>query len=165
MSQKPKVSLIVAMAQGNVIGDEGKLPWHFKKDMAHFKKMTLGKTVIMGRKTWESLGKPLKGRLNLVVSKTLPESTDYILFPTFIEALNFAKKTEPVEVIVIGGGAIYEESLPYVTTIYETFIDHEYDGDTFFKDIFNWGTLWKEVSSETKTENDIDLIFTTWVRK
>lgn len=137
MSDKPVIAAIVAMARNRVIGAGNKLLWHIPEDFKHFKRTTLGKPVIMGRRTYESIGKPLPGRANIVISRN-PESVsgDVFAVATLGAAIDRARKiasSDKVdEIFIIGGGQIYEESLPVTDRIYLTLIARDYEGDTFF---------------------------------
>lgn len=127
-----ELHLIVAHARNGAIGIDGKLPWYLPEDLKHFKRTTLGKPVIMGRKTWESLGRPLPGRKNIVITR----QADYVaegacVVPT-IEAALEAVKDEPVA-FIMGGAQIYEQTLPLVKVAHVTVINADYDGDAYFK--------------------------------
>jgi dihydrofolate reductase len=126
------LALVVAIARRGVIGDRGRLPWKIPEDLRHFKQVTVGHAVIMGRKTWDSIGKPLVERRNLVVSRDrtlrLPGAE---VFGSFEEALAAARATDEAP-RVIGGAAIYGEALPIATTIFLTEIDRDVEGDTYF---------------------------------
>ncbi len=129
-----KISLIVAAATNNVIGRDGGLPWHLSDDLKRFKKLTVGKPIIMGRLTHESIGKPLPDRTNIVISSQVGleiEGCEVVATPE--EALELAAGAE--EVMVIGGGRIYEQMMPKADRIYMTFIDDAVDGDTFFPEV------------------------------
>lgn len=127
-----ELHLIVAHARNGAIGIDGKLPWYLPEDLKHFKRTTLGKPVIMGRKTWESLGRPLPGRKNIVITR----QADYVaegacVVPT-IEAALEAVKDEPVA-FILGGAQIYEQTLPLVKVAHVTVINADYDADAYFK--------------------------------
>lgn len=127
-----ELHLIVAHARNGAIGIDGKLPWYLPEDLKHFKRTTLGKPVIMGRKTWESLGRPLPGRKNIVITR----QADYVaegacVVPT-IEAALEAVKDEPVA-FIMGGAQIYEQTLPLVKVAHVTVINADYDADAYFK--------------------------------
>lgn len=125
-----KISLIAALAVDRVIGLENAMPWHLPADMAWFKRNTLDKPVIMGRRTYESIGQPLPGRLNIVLSRH-PAADDRVTWvATPAQAL--AAAGEAQEVMVIGGGKIYAHFLPQAGRLYLTHIDAEIEGDTFF---------------------------------
>lgn len=127
-----ELHLIVAHARNGAIGIDGKLPWYLPEELKHFKRTTLGKPVIMGRKTWESLGRPLPGRKNVVITR----QADYVaegacVVPT-IEAALEAVKDEPVA-FIMGGAQIYEQTLPLVKVAHVTVINADYDADAYFK--------------------------------
>lgn len=126
------ISLIAAMAADRVIGMDNAMPWHLPADLAWFKRHTLNKPVIMGRRTWESIGRPLPDRLNIVISSQ-PATAEGATWVTSLEdALKAAGDAE--EVMVIGGGRIYEQLLPKADKLYLTHIDAEVVGDTTFPD-------------------------------
>jgi dihydrofolate reductase len=139
------ISLIVAKAENNVIGKEGGIPWRISADMKYFKETTMGKPIIMGRKTWKSLGKPLPGRQNIVISRTIFIANDEVaVVPDFASAHLLASKREPMEIMIIGGGAVYAEALPMADRIYLTEVVGEIEGDAYFPELDM--TEWKEVS-------------------
>lgn len=124
------ISIIVAMGKNRVIGKNGKLPWHIPEDLKHFKKVTFGHAVIMGRKTFESIGRPLPGRRNIIVTRnasfrpagvTVAHSVD--------EALSVAGAENA---FIIGGAELYQQSLDRADRLYLTLVEGEFDGDTFF---------------------------------
>ena len=128
------ISLVVAASRNGVIGRDGGLPWHISSDLKLFKQITLGKPVIMGRKTWESLPRrPLPGRRNIVISRKLDfDATGAETVQTVDAALALARKDDPPEIAVIGGGEIYRLFLPIADQIYLTEVDIEAEGDTVF---------------------------------
>lgn len=127
------ISLIAALAADRVIGMENAMPWDLPADLAWFKRNTLNKPVIMGRLTWESIGRPLPGRHNIVVSSQPGNTTDGVTWVTSLEdALAAAGDVE--EIMIIGGGRIYEQMLDRADRIYLTHIDAEVEGDTHFPD-------------------------------
>jgi dihydrofolate reductase len=140
----------VAVARNGVIGVKGGLPWRLKSDLQLFKRLTLGKPVIMGRKTWDSLPiQPLPGRLNLVLSKDGSfEPTRAVVCETFGEALEIAREQAAEdgvdEVCVIGGAALFEMALPKARRLYITEVDAEPEGDVFFPALDE--AQWTEVS-------------------
>lgn len=138
------ISMIAAMADNRIIGKDNQMPWHLPADFAWFKRCTMGKPVVMGRKTYESIGRPLPGRLNIVISRDASLSIEGITTVTSIEqALEVAAEVE--EVMIIGGGAIYAACLPMANKLYITYIEAEIQGDTQFPD---WGNEFKETYSE-----------------
>ena len=138
------ISMIAAMADNRIIGKDNQMPWHLPADFAWFKRCTMGKPVVMGRKTYESIGRPLPGRLNIVISRDASLSIEGVTTVTSIEqALEVAGEVE--EVMIIGGGAIYAACLPMANKLYITHIEAEIEGDTQFPD---WGKEFKETYSE-----------------
>ncbi|OGT42395.1 MAG: hypothetical protein A3F13_03365 [Gammaproteobacteria bacterium RIFCSPHIGHO2_12_FULL_40_19] len=126
-----KLSLIVAKSKNNVIGKNNQMPWHLPADLKHFKQITMGKPIIMGRKTFDSIGKPLPGRRNMIISRDTKLSiAGCDVFHGIDDALK-AVKNEP-EVMIIGGANLYEQTLARAHCIYLTLIDAEFEGDTFF---------------------------------
>lgn len=143
------VSIIVAKSKNNVIGNKGNLPWHIPEDLKRFKKLTSGKTVIMGRKTYESLpkeSKPLPNRVNIILSKDKSYNSNCcMVFDSLKKALRKAGSDK--EVFVIGGGEIYKEALKYADNVYVTEVDGEFKGDTYFPTL---NETWREVKREEK---------------
>ena len=132
--------LIAALADNRVIGRDNQLPWHLPADLKHFKALTLGKPIIMGRKTWDSLGRPLPGRLNLVVSRQVGLQLDGAeVFPTLDAALQraeaWARAEEAEELMLIGGAQLYELGLAQADRLYLTRVGLEPEGDAHFPDI------------------------------
>jgi len=129
-----RLALVVARATNGVIGDRGQIPWRIPADMHRFKRLTMGKPCIMGRKTWESLPKkPLPGRANIVVSRDPHFTADgAVVVHGFDEAVALAESTPPTEVAVIGGEAIYRAALPRAEIIYLTEVLAEFAGDAHF---------------------------------
>jgi dihydrofolate reductase len=129
------MSLLVAVAENGVIGKQGELlPWKLSSDLKRFKTLTVGHPIIMGRKTYETIGRPLPGRLNIVVSRSpdfAPEGCT--VAHSIVEAIEIAKKADPEEIFIIGGGVIFEETLPLANKLYLTEVHAEPDGDTYFR--------------------------------
>lgn len=128
----PRLAVIVAMAANRVIGKEGTLPWHLPEDLKHFKRVTTGHAVIMGRRTYESIGHPLPKRRNIVVTRN--ESAAFSGCETassLDEAIEMARATDDCP-FVIGGASLYEDALPRATELHITAIDREVEGDTYF---------------------------------
>jgi dihydrofolate reductase len=140
-----KISLIVAAATNNVIGRDGGLPWHLSEDLKRFKRLTTGKPIIMGRLTHESIGMPLPDRRNIVISSREGlkiEGCEVVATPDAALALVAGAE----EVMIIGGGKVYEQVLPTADRIYMTRVDAIPDGDTFFPEINN--EEWQVVEQE-----------------
>ncbi len=130
-AQPALVSMIAAVADNGVIGADGTLPWHLPADLRHFKKTTLGKPVIMGRRTFESIGRPLPGRRNLVLSRRRGFAADGVeRADSVAAALALAGAVD--EAVVIGGGRVYTQALPLTGRLYLTQIHAPIDGDTYF---------------------------------
>jgi dihydrofolate reductase len=164
-----KKSIIVAMASNKVIGSHNKLPWHMPADMRHFKETTKGHPVIMGRKTFESIGsKPLADRTNIILTRKQHDSSPagcYLAYD-LKEAFQKAADTGSKEVFVAGGSQIYAQALPMVDTLYITEIHAEVKGDTYFPDFDMEG--WEEVSREehkADTHHPYAYAFVKYVRK
>jgi dihydrofolate reductase len=127
------ISLIAAMDRNRLIGNNNQLPWHLPADFAHFKAVTMGKPIVMGRKTWESIGRPLPGRTNIVLSRNPDiQFEGAVCVSSFDEAV--AAVPEAEEIMVIGGSSIYEMLLPKVSRMYLTYVDAEFEGDAWFPD-------------------------------
>ncbi|HTM66018.1 MAG TPA: dihydrofolate reductase [Flavipsychrobacter sp.] len=143
------LSAIVAISENNAIGKDNQLPWHLPDDLKFFKKTTMGKPVLMGRKTFESLGKPLRGRLNIVVSHQqdlhLPEGV--LLYNNLDEALKRLEQEPVDEAFVIGGGKIFEETINDLDRLYVTRVKTVIEGATaFFPEVdhTHWKLVWEE---------------------
>ena len=136
---KPRVSMVAAIGRNRELGRGNELLWHIPEDLKRFKALTLGHPVIMGRKTFESIGKPLPGRTNLVVSRSALSLED---------ALAQAKKLDKEEVFIIGGVQIYEQALPYADRLYLTLIEDTKEADAFFPEYEKLFT--KKVSEEPR---------------
>lgn len=125
-----QLSLITAMAKNRVIGINNKLPWSLPADLLHFKRLTWGKTIIMGRSTFESIGRPLPGRTNIVLSRQAYQAPGCLVYHNIQEVLEHQK--EEKEVFIIGGQNLYSQTLAYADRLYLTLIHHEFTGDTYF---------------------------------
>ena len=125
------LSIIVAMTRNRVIGKDGKLPWDILDERRLFSRITRGNTVIMGRKTYESIGHPLKGRENIVVSRTLPETEGLLVARNLEDALAMASLSSR-SIFSIGGEQIYSETLPLADSLLISYIKKDYEGDTYF---------------------------------
>lgn len=162
------LSLMAAMSENWVIGREGDLPWHLPKDFKRFKKKTEGHNVIMGRKTFESLGgHPLPNRTNIVITRQPNyEVKDAVIVKSLEEALNYVRSTEDGEPFVIGGGEIYRLALPFADRIYLTIVHTTLEGDTFFPEFEE--TAWHMVEQQfmhADEKHDYDYTFYTFERK
>ncbi len=135
------ISIIVAIAKNGVIGKaSGEMSWHVKEEFQHFKDTTLGYPIIMGRKTFETLGKPLTGRLNIVVSKNKNYKTafnDVVVKSSIEDAINHCKALGPEKIFIIGGGEIYKQAITFVDEMIITFMKFEAEGDVKFPAIID----------------------------
>lgn len=158
--------MIVAHADNRIIGKDNNMPWHLPADLAYFKKTTLGKPIIMGRKTYESIGRPLPGRQNIVISRDQNYRADGVDSATSVEqALLLAGEVD--EVMVIGGGAIYSHCLPLANRLYITHIKADIDGDTQFPE-YNTVEDWQltcSVKLSADDKNSFDVDFCVYQRK
>ena len=127
------VSMIAAMAKDRVIGLNGSMPWHLPADLAHFKRSTMGCPVIMGRKTYDSIGRPLPGRENIVLSRSSSLQIEGCVVVSTLESA-LTKLSDSSEVFIIGGQQLYQQAFPLADRLYLTHIDAEFEGDTFFPD-------------------------------
>lgn len=127
-----KISLAVAMATNRVIGVDNKMPWHLSADLQNFKKITMGKPILMGRKTYESIGRPLPGRKNIIISRNPDYRQQQCQVFHSIDSALMACALEHDEVMIIGGSSFYQAMLPRAQRLYLTQIHDSFDGDTFF---------------------------------
>ncbi len=150
------ISFVVAVSRNGVIGRDGGLPWHISSDLKRFKAITMGKPVIMGRKTWESLPKkPLPGRCNIVVTRQADFAADGAVVVGDVDAaLAVAAMEAPAEICVIGGGDIYRQLLPQANRIYLTEVQADVEGDTHFPPLP--ASTWRELSREVVEQGLLD---------
>jgi dihydrofolate reductase len=146
-----EINVIVAMTKSRVIGKDGTLPWHLSEDLKLFKAHTTGNIVIMGRKTFDSIGRPLPNRRNIVVSKSIKDSekvagVDY--YPDLEHAIAAAQEGDG-RIFIIGGASIYHKMIEKADRLYISLVDGEYEGDTYFPEIKD--ELWKVVATEPHT--------------
>jgi dihydrofolate reductase len=160
------VSLVAAMGGENrVIGHGGRIPWHIKADLEHFKNLTTGHAVIMGRKTFESIGRPLPKRTNIVVTRNADFSHEGIVVAYSLEdALEKAKEysENKREIFIIGGAELYAQALPHADKLYLTLVEGSFEGDAFFPDIAGFGSV---VSEEHHKEGRYSFSFIELERK
>jgi len=162
------VNIIVAMAKNQVIGKDNKMPWHLPADLAWFKKNTLNKPIIMGRKTCDSIGKALPNRTNIVLTRDKDYQKEGVICVSSVQqAIRVAKeahtknnnspiKTQHAEIMVIGGSSIYTEFLPYADKLYITYIDLDTAGDTYFPPIAP--AKWQEIYTESHLADEKNLL-------
>ena len=159
-------SIVVAKAKNNIIGKDNKLVWHLPADLKHFKELTTGHKIIMGRKTFESLGRVLPNRKHIIFS----QNPDFKVKDENVEVVHSLLQIQELiegeeEAFVIGGAMIYNFLMPYVKKMYVTQIDQEFEGDAFFPVISE--NTWKEISKEKgikDEENNLDYEFITYER-
>lgn len=159
----PAVQLVVAYSDNRVIGKDNTLPWRLPSDLAHFKRTTMGKPIIMGRKTWESLGRPLPGRPNLVVSRNPAYAADGAqIYPSLDAALDACADTDYV--CVIGGEQLFRLALPLAQEVIATEVHAHIDGDTWFPPLEP--LQWQEVQRLPQpAENGLNYDFVTYHRR
>lgn len=160
-----QLELIVCMAKNHVIGLNGQIPWHFKADLQHFKAVTLGHPIVMGRRTFQSIGKALPGRRNLVVTSGTIEAPGVEVVRSLDEAVSLMGNAESL--FVIGGQRLYQEALQRaaelnVTRLHLTRIDKEFAGDTYFPDFTALPCTMTASEQQHDAENDFDYTFETW---
>jgi len=158
-----KLVLVVAIARNGVIGRGGGLPWRLSTDLKRFKAITMGKPVIMGRKTWESIGRPLPGRFNIVVSRNRAFAAEgAAMAGSLEEAIAIAEREgEGDEICVIGGSDIFREALPRADLLHVTHVDADVEGDVFFPEIDE--RVWQPVSCEAVPVGEKDIYPTRYV--
>lgn len=154
------ITIIAAMTSARVIGKNNDLPWHYKEDLKHFKRTTLGKPMVMGRKTFESFGaKPLPRRQHIILSRNKNLTYDYksvVVLHSINEVIEYSKKNNYSELMVIGGREIYQQFLPIATKMWLSFINRMYVGDTYFP-VFDWNE-WQQLISYYNKDFNICLI-------
>jgi dihydrofolate reductase len=144
---QPRIAMIAAMAENRIIGANNRMPWHLPADLKHFKSVTLGKPVLMGRLTYESIGRALPGRQNIVISRQKNYKLDDAeVVGSIDDAIQSARGKD--EVMIIGGGQLYRALLPYAYRLYLTFIDLEVEGDTQFPD-YTQGIEWQTLTEQS----------------
>ncbi len=152
-----RISIIVAVAKNGVIGKaNGEMPWHVKEEFKHFKKTTFGYPVIMGRKTFETLGKPLKGRQNIIVTRNFSYNLSYpevIILHSLEEAIRFCESKGEKQIFIIGGGEIYRQAIPLADEMIVSVMKFEADGEVRFPEFSL--NIWKIVSTEDHEQFEI----------
>ncbi|MFA5489567.1 MAG: dihydrofolate reductase [Candidimonas sp.] len=157
----PTIALVVAYSTNRVIGRDNMLPWRLKADLAHFKRVTMGHPIVMGRKTWESLGRPLPGRPNLVISRNADYKAEgATVYPSLEDAI--AACRDAGKICVIGGEDVFRQALPLAGEIIATEVHAVVDGDTFFPLLDN---QWLETDRQPQpAEDDLTFDFVTYLR-
>lgn len=139
------ISAIVAMDANRVIGKNNQLPWHLPADLKHFKAITMGKPIVMGRKTYESIGRPLPGRLNVIVTRDRHlQAPDCLIVHSLKEAID--RLADHEEIVIIGGAELFQHALAFIKRLYLTEIHHPFEGDTVFPELNlkEWHTISRE---------------------
>lgn len=160
------ISLIVAMSENRVIGQHGQLPWRLSSDLRRFKRLTMGHHLIMGRKTWESIQRPLPGRISLVLTRHPGyQAPGAQVLPDLPSALRAADGDD--EVFVIGGGQIYRQSLPVVDRIYMTVVHAHVDGDATFPELDapTWYVAERSTRHPSDDKNEYEHSFLVYQRR
>jgi dihydrofolate reductase len=162
-----KLSVIVAKSLNGTIGKNNKIPWHLPTDLKHFKSITTGYPVIMGRKTYQSIGKPLPKRTNIIVTRNEGFTAEGCLITHSLgQAVAIARKAPQQKAFIIGGAEIYKQALPFTDTIYLTEVKTNIEGDTYFPEINM--EEWEEVEREKHIADDLNPLafdFVTLIRK
>jgi len=153
MNQSPRISIIAAMARNRVIGKENKLPWRLPADLQHFKRLTMGKPMIMGRKTWESLPGLLPGRLHIVVTRNPDHEAPGAKLAHSLEGA-IRQAGDAPEIMIIGGANLYAQALSLAQRIYLTGIDLDVEGDAWFPELDS--TRWRETAREEHKADKIN---------
>ena len=148
-----KISLVVAASQNNVIGRDNQLPWHLPEDLEYFKSVTMDKPILMGRRTFDSIGRPLPGRRNIVITRDLKWDAEGVeVVHSVDDALAAGSLANSDEIMIIGGAQIYRECLPIADRLYLTRVEAEIDGDAFFPDIDV--KKWRKISEKIPKKID-----------
>lgn len=165
IARSPRLSLIAAVADNGIIGADGAMPWRLSTDMKRFKALTMGKPVVMGRKTYESLGKPLEGRTNIVVTRGAALGTPVVTVGSVRDAIDTARENARRlgidEVMIIGGATLYAATISLADTLYITHVHASPDGDTVFPSFQS--SDFEEVSREETPSGQRDSHATTFV--
>lgn len=159
------ISIIVAMSENRVIGINNTLPWHLPADLQHFKSITMGKPILMGRKTFDSIGRPLPGRQNIVVTRDPDFASENVTVVHSPEAALEAA-SDHAEVMIVGGASFYEQMLPHASRLYLTIIHQQVEGDAHFPN-FNqdeWETV-ESIRHAASEKNPVDHSFLTLQRR
>ena len=159
------ITLVAAIGKNRELGDGGNLPWHIPSDLKHFKKTTLGKTLIMGRKTYESIGGPLPKRETLILTRQGQiEDSRVMSFSSLDDALSYCREHEREEVMIVGGGEIYRQALPLADKLALSRVDFEGDVDTYFPAWSESEWELKRTASHPQEGEAPGWIYEEWVR-
>lgn len=162
-----KISCIVAMNSKGLIGKDNNIPWHLPADLRYFKEKTSGHHILMGRKCYESIGRPLPNRTNIIVSRNkLLYIAHCNIVPTIEEGILLARNNKEEELFIVGGGEIYKQSMEYWTDLYITWVDADIEGDVFFPSVnMNDWKLLEEQKFKKDNKNIYDYTFNKYTRK
>lgn len=161
------IAIVVAAAENNVIGKDNNLIWYLPADLKHFKRLTMGHPMVMGRKTYESIGKPLPGRTSVVVTSQQDYSAEgCVVVHSLQDALREAQQLDPEQVSVIGGANVYEQALPSANVVYLTRVHHAFEGDVYFPELppQEW-ELTEEEHHDPDEKNKYSYTFQTYRRR
>ena len=161
-----QISLIVAMGESRQIGLKGRIPWHLPSDLKNFKKITMDHTLILGRKTFESIGKALPGRKMIILTQNKDfKEPDCLLAQNLEQALELAKKSGETEVFIAGGAEVYKSALSYVNKLYLSWVDYDGEADVYFP-VFSIGRGWtcEQSVRHLKTENEPAWVYEVWIK-
>lgn len=161
--KKPLISIVVAISEGNrAIGKDNKLPWHIPEDLKRFKNITSGHPIIMGRKTFESIGRPLPNRTNIIITRDPSyQAENCVVVSSIEEAIQVATSYDNDEIFIIGGGEIFKQALPFVDKLYLTVVKGNIQGDVFFPD---YSSFSKTVKQESHSSNGYTYTFIDLLR-
>ncbi|NLK85727.1 MAG: dihydrofolate reductase [Aeromonadales bacterium] len=157
------IQIIVALADNFVIGNKGQIPWHLSDDLKHFKEITTGYPVVMGRRTFESIGRVLPNRLNIMISNTFDNEVEgLVVLKSLSEAIDYVKDQT---LMVIGGAAMYKEALPLASKLHLTRIKKSFEGDTKFPDFREYPFELVDSKTHFSEKCNFEYDFETWQRK
>lgn len=161
------ISAIVAQSENKVIGQNNQLPWHLPADLKHFKAITTGHPILMGRKTHESIGRPLPNRTNLILTRDSAFNAPGCLTVMSMDAgIEAARSRLTKELFIIGGAEVYQQALPIIQRIYMTVVHHHFDGDAYFPELDKKAWLEKDcVTHPADLENGYSYSFLVWERR
>lgn len=160
-----RISAIVAVSKNNVIGRDGHMPWHLPRDLRYFKEMTTGHHIILGRKNYQDIGKPLANRVNLVLSRDPDfKAPGCIVCTSLDKAFSVAREAGETECFVTGGAHVYEQALPFCSRLYLTRLLADVEGDTFFPEFDDSFKLVSETLAEADEKNMFSCLFQLWER-
>ena len=152
-SPHPVISAIAAMAENRIIGNNNQLPWRLPADLKHFKAITTGHPILMGRKTYTSIGKPLPHRTNIIITRDTAFTAPSCKVVTSLEnAIQYALSENVSEIFIIGGAEVYQQLLPHIQRIYLTIVHHMFEGDVYFPELDK--TAWKEIECVSHTADE-----------